>query len=181
MFFKNNRTYRKTFTQYSKRENVKTLLQICEHNRQKRRCRECGGSAICEHKRRKDTCRECWGSQICEHQRQKHYCTDCGGAGSCPHKNNRSTCIFCDGNRVCIAHTVGPAQIRTKKRPHCIPKMPPFRWRHDIYSPDGKRVVRTFYEDERIQKAIDRGDSEEQVLALRNILRSMRGTLKYCC
>jgi hypothetical protein len=70
-----------------------------------------------------------------------------------------------DGNHVCIAHArvlIGPDQIRTKKCPDCIAKKRPFRWRHEIYSPHG-RLRSTFYEDERIQNAIDRGDSEEKV------------------
>ena len=31
----------------------------CEHNRRKKTCRECGGSAFCEHNRIKYSCKEC--------------------------------------------------------------------------------------------------------------------------
>ena len=41
----------------------------CEHNRQKSRCKECGGSQICEHNRQKSACKECVGGSICEHKK----------------------------------------------------------------------------------------------------------------
>ena len=44
-------------------------IVCCEHGREKRRCKECGGSGICEHGRRKSSCKECGGSAICEHGR----------------------------------------------------------------------------------------------------------------
>ena len=31
----------------------------CEHGREKRRCRECGGSGICKHNHVKFTCKQC--------------------------------------------------------------------------------------------------------------------------
>lgn len=31
----------------------------CEHNRQRSRCKECGGSSICEHNRQRCICKEC--------------------------------------------------------------------------------------------------------------------------
>ena len=52
---------------------------ICEHGRQKCRCKECGGSALCEHRRRKDRCKECGGSAYCDHGRRKRTCKECGG------------------------------------------------------------------------------------------------------
>ena len=88
----------------------------CEHNREKRLCRECGGWAICEHNRRKSYCKECGGSAICEHSRQRSKCKDCGGAalrkcehgklktsrckrcreaGMCQHKQKRKRCSEC--------------------------------------------------------------------------------------
>ena len=47
--------------------------QICEHGRQRskcKECKECGGSQICEHGRERSQCKEC-GSQICEHGRRR--------------------------------------------------------------------------------------------------------------
>ena len=35
---------------------------ICEHGRQRSRCKECGGSSICEHGRQRRKCKECGGS-----------------------------------------------------------------------------------------------------------------------
>ena len=33
--------------------------QICEHNKQKQQCKECGGSQICEHGKQKASCKGC--------------------------------------------------------------------------------------------------------------------------
>ena len=37
------------------------------------------GSSICEHQRVRSTCKDCGGSSLCEHQRQRSKCKDCGG------------------------------------------------------------------------------------------------------
>jgi len=76
----------------------------CEHNREKRLCRECGGWAICEHNRRKSYCKECGGSAICEHSRQRSKCKDCGGAAlrKCEHgKLKTSSCKKCREASIC--------------------------------------------------------------------------------
>ena len=52
---------------------------LCHHNRQKSKCKECGGSSFCEHGRRRSRCKECGGSEICEYGRQRSYCKACGG------------------------------------------------------------------------------------------------------
>ena len=38
------------------------VVGICEHGRQRSRCKECGGGGICEHGRRRSQCKECGGS-----------------------------------------------------------------------------------------------------------------------
>ena len=67
----------------------------CEHGREKRRCKECGGSGICTHGKDKRQCKECGGSAICPHGRQKRLCIDCGGSGICTHGKRKSTCKEC--------------------------------------------------------------------------------------
>ena len=37
------------------------VVGLCEHGRQRSRCKECGGSGICEHGRMRSTCEECDG------------------------------------------------------------------------------------------------------------------------
>ena len=69
--------------------------QICEHGRQRRQCKECGGSSICENGRRRSTCKECGGSSICEHGRQRYQCKECGGSQICEHGRHRSSCKEC--------------------------------------------------------------------------------------
>ena len=50
----------------------------CEHNLQKARCRDCGGSHFCEHSIQKTQCRKCSNNQFCDHNRLKSTCKDCG-------------------------------------------------------------------------------------------------------
>ena len=68
---------------------------MCEHNRRKTRCKECGGVGICEHNIQKYTCKECGGSGICEHNRQKSRCKECKGSQICEHNTYKSTCKDC--------------------------------------------------------------------------------------
>ena len=44
-------------------------VSICEHNRQRIKCKVCGGSGICHHNREKSTCNDCRRASICEHNR----------------------------------------------------------------------------------------------------------------
>ena len=74
---------------------------ICQHNREKYSCKECGGSSICEHNRRKTQCKECMGSSICEHKREKRFCRDCGGNSICEHNRQKTTCKDCCGGSIC--------------------------------------------------------------------------------
>ena len=65
---------------------------ICQHNKQKSYCKECGGSQICIHKKNKSFCKECGGSKICIHNRVKYHCKECKGKGICPHGRRKSNC-----------------------------------------------------------------------------------------
>ena len=42
---------------------------LCEHQRRRSQCKDCGGSGLCEHQRRRSRCKDCGGSDICEHGR----------------------------------------------------------------------------------------------------------------
>ena len=75
--------------------------QICEHSRLRSQCKECGGGAICKHNRRRTLCKECRGGGICEHNRQRSKCKDCGGSQICEHNRNRSECKECGGGAIC--------------------------------------------------------------------------------
>jgi hypothetical protein len=77
------------------------LKNKCEHNRQKNRCKDCGGSSLCEHSRRKTECKDCGGSSICEHKRQKSQCKDCGGCSICEHNRYKNQCKECGGSSLC--------------------------------------------------------------------------------
>jgi hypothetical protein len=77
------------------------LKNKCEHSREKRRCRDCGGSQICEHNRRNYQCKECGGGSICEHNRLKSQCKECGGASICEHSRIKSRCKECGGGSIC--------------------------------------------------------------------------------
>jgi hypothetical protein len=75
---------------------------ICEHNRIKTQCKDCGGSQICIHNRRKSTCKDCGGSSICIHNKQKSECKECGGSSICIHGRRKSKCKECGGSQICI-------------------------------------------------------------------------------
>jgi hypothetical protein len=74
---------------------------ICQHNKSKYHCRECGGSAFCKHGRTKSTCKECGGVSICEHGRIKRNCRECGGSAFCEHSKIKLACRECGGSQIC--------------------------------------------------------------------------------
>ena len=55
------------------------VCSACPHGRRRRKCKECGGSAICEHGRVRLSARSAVGASICEHGRQRSQCKECGG------------------------------------------------------------------------------------------------------
>jgi len=73
----------------------------CPHNRQRSKCKECGGASICEHNRQRSRCKDCGGSSICEHNRERSTCKECGGSGICEHNRRRSRCKQCGGASIC--------------------------------------------------------------------------------
>ncbi len=50
---------------------------ICEHNRERTQCKECGGVSICEHNRQRTQCKECGSRAICEHNCHRTKCNIC--------------------------------------------------------------------------------------------------------
>jgi len=74
---------------------------ICQHQRVRSRCKDCGGSEICQHQRRKSQCKDCGGAGICQHHRQRSQCKDCGGSGICQHQRQRNKCKDCGGGSIC--------------------------------------------------------------------------------
>ena len=73
----------------------------CPHNRQKDKCRDCGGVGICEHGKRKGRCVPCKGSQICQHDKDKSQCRECHGSAFCPHEKIKSRCRICKPSSFC--------------------------------------------------------------------------------
>ena len=69
----------KTKKKPSKPKPQKKQHRICEHNKRKSRCIECGGGSICEHKKIRSMCIECGGGSICEHNKRRTECIECGG------------------------------------------------------------------------------------------------------
>ena len=49
-----------------------TILMKCPHKKEKRQCKDCGGSSICIHDKRKSSCKEC----------NPAFCTKCNGVYS---------------------------------------------------------------------------------------------------
>ena len=71
------------------------LPGICEHGRQRSRCKECDGSGVCEHRRLRHSCKQCGGSGICEHGRRKSDCKQCQGSSICEHGRQKRQCREC--------------------------------------------------------------------------------------
>jgi hypothetical protein len=102
---------------------------ICKHNKQKSQCKECGGSSICKHNIQKSHCKKCGGSAFCEHNIQKRYCKECDGSALCIHDIQKSTCKKCGGSSICI-HNNFKSQckecggssicIHNKQKSYCI-------------------------------------------------------------
>ena len=92
--------YNKEYYQNNK-EKFNNNTPKCEYNRQKSRCKECGGSEICEHNRVRGRCKDCGGASFCEHNRRRNTCKDCGGGCICQHHKIRSKCIECGGGSIC--------------------------------------------------------------------------------
>lgn len=59
------------------KESSFSMPKLCEHGRQKSRCKDCGGASVCIHGRQKYYCRDCGGSGVCKHGRRKRTCKDC--------------------------------------------------------------------------------------------------------
>lgn len=79
-------------------KNIPTRESTCEHNRERYKCKECGGKGICEHNRERSYCKECGGIGICKHNRQRSQCKECMGSAICKHNKQRSTCKECGGS-----------------------------------------------------------------------------------
>ena len=50
----------------------KRMESMCEHQRERSRCKECKGSSICEHQRHRSICKECGESKSAHIKVAKH-------------------------------------------------------------------------------------------------------------
>ena len=115
---------------------------ICEHNKIKTRCKECKGGSICPHNKIKSNCKECGGSQICEHGRIKCRCTLCGGSSICEHNKIQINCVECGGSQICehdkLKHNCVECEgsqicTHSKIKKHCITCNPSIKCEHDKF------------------------------------------------
>ena len=90
-----------------KKQRIRTK---CEHGKDKRYCRLCGGSAFCKHDKRKSHCKKCGGSAYCEHNKLNQYCKECRGSALCEHNKEKRYCKECDGSALCE---------HDKRKSHC--------------------------------------------------------------
>lgn len=81
--------------------NAKYEQKRCEHDRERTKCKECGGGYICMHQREKSTCVDCHGASVCEHNKQRAICKDCNGTTICEHGKQRPRCRDCNGSAIC--------------------------------------------------------------------------------
>ena len=73
----------------------------CIHDRQRSRCKNCGGGSICHHNKRRSCCIECDGGECCEHNKRRSRCRECKGIEICQHDRVRSKCKECKGREIC--------------------------------------------------------------------------------
>ena len=73
------------------------IKEICKHNLLKRKCNIC--RQLCEHGRNKSRCKDCDGVSLCKHGREKYYCKLCKGNGICEHNKYRRHCKFCKNKK----------------------------------------------------------------------------------
>lgn len=76
-------------------------MSLCIHNKTKRYCKECSGSAICSHGKYKRFCIDCGGHGLCCHNNRKYFCKECGGSGICSHGKHKYDCRECNGSSIC--------------------------------------------------------------------------------
>ena len=43
---------------------------------------DCGGTGVCQHNRQRSRCKDCGGGSICQHNRERSTCKDCGARAS---------------------------------------------------------------------------------------------------
>ncbi|KAI8587619.1 hypothetical protein BDZ88DRAFT_424680, partial [Geranomyces variabilis] len=68
---------------------------ICEHGRERNKCKDCGGTGICERGRERSACKDCGGTSICKHGREHKDCKDCGEISICEHSVQKNGCAVC--------------------------------------------------------------------------------------
>jgi len=70
---------------------------VCIHGKNKKICRQCGGSKICIHNKYKNDCNICLGSRICKHLKHKKRCKLCKNENNplCNHGKNIKYCPEC--------------------------------------------------------------------------------------
>jgi len=108
-----------------------TWRRFCMHERERKKCKKCGGASICIHLVQKSNCMKCGGAGICEHKTYRVYCKTCKGSGLCPHQNRKGRCIECPYTtipsgicKICLQALLGPKRMRTGICASCDPDVP---------------------------------------------------------
>ena len=96
-FAKYNFSYKWCVSCREKRESFEKK-KFCEHGKYNK-CRECWKegktTGLCNHGREKNKCKECPGAGVCEHDKLRTICVDCGGGRLCKHENRKDCCKIC--------------------------------------------------------------------------------------
>ena len=54
------------------------MASLCQHQRERSICKECGGASLCQHQRRRSRCNECRVAQTTEEPAQDDNATEAG-------------------------------------------------------------------------------------------------------
>lgn len=104
---------------------------FCEHEKQRRYCRECKGSAFCEHNKMKIYCKTCDGSRLCK----TPLCETISSS-----EKYQGYCLFCYINTPGLPKIEIPYNYKTKERDvsdRIDEYLPDYDWKTDKKIEDG--------------------------------------------
>ena len=165
--------------------------QLCEHNRRKSRCRECGGSEICEHNRIRSQCRECGGRRYASiigsgvragSVGDRRYASMIG-SGVCAGSvgDGRCVCIIASrasansAGRVPTADVATRGAVRGAASARTVSTAPPVRWVTPFWNPATQQVVCTISEEEELAEARAMGWDSEHLDKIEKAIFNHRG------
>ena len=113
-------------------------MSICQHNRRRSDCKDCGGTGICQHNRKRSSCKDCGGTGICQHNRQRSTCSPCTcSSGGCVRTSSPPAVLRPQSPAAFAA--LSPPRPRRLLPPPLLPPRPAAPWRVCYPGPRARR------------------------------------------